>query len=173
MALRHLVKPYPIDRRTVVRGTVALIAAPVASVFPSGCSKTEESQDEPASQTKPDAKTMKIHYLEIVTPNVDAAVALHTQLHGVTFSAPAPNFGGAKIAELDGGGLLGIRAPLRDTEEPVVRPYYLVDNIEEAVASASRAGAEIAMTPTEIPGSGKFAIFIQGGIETGLWQVSE
>ncbi|MGI9243237.1 MAG: VOC family protein [Verrucomicrobiales bacterium] len=114
---------------------------------------------------------MKIHYLEIVTPDADAAVALYTQIHGVTFSAPNPSFGGAKTAELDGGGLLGIRAPLRDTEEPVVRPYYLVDNIEEAVASASRAGAEIAMSPTEIPESGSFAIFIQGGIETGLWQV--
>ncbi len=165
-------KPYPINRRTLVRGTVALIAAPVALIFPSGCSKTEESQDEPDGQTNPETKTMKIHYLEIVTPDMDAAVALYSQLHGVAFGAPNPNFGGARTAELDGGGLLGIRAPLRDTEEPVVRPYYLVENIEEAVASASRAGAEIAMTPTEIPGSGKFAIFIQGGIETGLWQVS-
>jgi len=114
---------------------------------------------------------MKIHYLEIVTPDVESTVALYSQVHEVTFSAPNPNLGGARTAELDGGGMLGVRAPMRDTEKPVVRPYYLVDNIDEAVASATNGGAKIAMAPTEIPGSGKFAIFIQGGIETGLWQV--
>ena len=90
---------------------------------------------------------MKIHYLEIVTPDVDEAVELYSELHGVTFGDPNPNFGGARTAELDGGGLLGIRAPMRDTEEPVVRPYYRVDDIEEAVASAHRVGTQIAMGP--------------------------
>ena len=60
---------------------------------------------------------------------------------------------------------------MRDTETPVVRPYYLVEDIEEAVAVATESGAEIAMMPTDIPGRGRFALFIQGGIETGLWQV--
>lgn len=115
---------------------------------------------------------MEIYYLEIVTPDTDAAVALYSQVHGVTFSDPNPSLGGARTANLDHGGLLGIRAPLRDTETPVVRPYYLVDNIEKAIVSASDSGAEIAMNPTEIPELGTFALFIQGGIETGLWQLS-
>lgn len=156
----------------MLQGTAAAITVPVASLLSSGCSKTEESQDESSSPTNPESESMRIYYLEIVTPEVDAAVALYTEVYGVTFSEPNPNLGGAKTAEFDGGGMLGIRAPLRDTENPVVRPYYLVENIEDAVASASRAGAEIAMAPTDIPGSGKFAIFIQGGIETGLWEVS-
>ncbi len=33
------------------------------------------------------------------------------------------------------------------------------------------AGGEIAHPPMEIPGHGRFAIFIQGGIHHGLWQV--
>lgn len=165
-------KPCLISRRTLLQGTAASIAAPVNSLLLSGCSKTKEAQDKSSRQVDPKSRTMTIHYLEIVTPDVEAAVALHSRLHGVTFSTPNSDFGGARITELDGGGMLGIRAPLRDTEPPVVRPYYLVDDIEEAVASASDAGAEIAMNPTEMPGHGKFAIFIQGGIETGLWQVS-
>ena len=60
---------------------------------------------------------------------------------------------------------------MRDTETPVVRPYYLVEDIEETIAVAAESGAEIAMTPTDIPGRGRFAIFIPGGIEAGLWQV--
>ncbi len=37
------------------------------------------------------------------------------------------------------------------SEEPVVRPYWLVDDIEAAIASAVEAGGEIAHPPMEIP----------------------
>jgi predicted enzyme related to lactoylglutathione lyase len=59
---------------------------------------------------------------------------------------------------------------LRETEEPVVRPYWLVDNIEAAVAAAVKAGGKIAHPPMEIPGHGTFAIYLQGGIDHGFWQ---
>ena len=114
---------------------------------------------------------MKIHYLEIVTPDVDAACALYSMMYGVVFGDADPNLGGARTADLDGGGMLGIRAPLRDTETPVVRPYVLVDDISAAVSAAAEAGAAIAMMPMEIAGYGQFAIVIYGGIESGLWQI--
>jgi uncharacterized protein len=117
------------------------------------------------------ANTMQIHYLEIVTPEVEASVALYSKIYGVSFGAAEESLGGARTAKLANGGALGIRAPLRNTETPVVRPYFLVHDIEKAVAAAAQSGAEIAMQPTEIPGRGKFAILIQGGIESGLWQV--
>jgi predicted enzyme related to lactoylglutathione lyase len=114
---------------------------------------------------------MQIHYLEIVTPEVDASVAFYSKIHGVSFGAAEGSLGGARTAKLANGGTLGIRAPLRNTEAPVVRPYFLVHDIEKAVAAAAQSGAEIAMQPTEIPGRGQFAILIQGAIESGLWQV--
>ena len=43
--------------------------------------------------------------------------------------------------------------------------------IDAAVEAAQAAGGEIAHPPMEIPGHGMFAIFIQGGIHHGLWQV--
>lgn len=70
-----------------------------------------------------------------------------------------------------GGGRIGGRAPLRDTEAPVVRPYVLVDDIAAAVKAAEAAGATVALPPMEIPGQGTFAIYILGGIEHGLWQL--
>lgn len=115
---------------------------------------------------------MQIQYLEIVTPDVDAACTLYSKMHGVTFGDPVMGLGGARTAELAGGGKLGIRPPLRDNETPVVRPYVLVKDIKAAVAAAKgESGAVIAMPPTEIPGHGQFAIVIQGGIESGLWQL--
>lgn len=59
---------------------------------------------------------------------------------------------------------------MRDSEDPVVRPYLLVDDIAAAVKAAEEAGAMVAMPPTEIPGQGTFAIYVQGGIQHGLWQ---
>ena len=111
---------------------------------------------------------MQIRYLEIVTKEVDAVCATYAAVHGVRFGEPDPGRGNARTAALPGGGLLGVRAPMRDTEEPVVRPYWLVDDIEAAVASAVKAGGEVAHPPMEIPGGGKFAIYIQGGINHGL-----
>ena len=66
---------------------------------------------------------------------------------------------------------MGVRAPLRETEEPVVRPYWLVKDIGAAVAAVVEAGGKVAVPPMEIPGHGTFAIYLQGGNDHGLWQI--
>lgn len=114
---------------------------------------------------------MQIHYLEIVTQDVDATCAAYAKAHDVTFSEGEPGLGNARTTALANGGMIGVRAPMHETEEPVVRPYLLVDNIDRAVQAAEAAGAEIAHPPLEIPGLGKFAIYIQGGNHHGLWQL--
>ena len=113
---------------------------------------------------------MQIHYLEIVTKEVDAVCAAYAAANGVQFGKPDTRLGKARTADMPGGGLVGVRAPLRETEAPVVRPYWLVDNIEAAVAAVVEAGGEIAHPPMEIPGHGTFAIYLQGGIDHGFWQ---
>jgi predicted enzyme related to lactoylglutathione lyase len=114
---------------------------------------------------------MQIQYLEIVTPDVDAVCSTYKKVHGVAFGEPDAGLGGARTAELAGGGRIGVRAPMHETEEPVVRPYILVDDIDAAARAAEEAGAEIAHPPMEIPGRGSFAIFIQGGVHHALWQL--
>ena len=113
---------------------------------------------------------MQIHYLEIVTPDVDGVCQAYSQLHGVNFSEPEAGLGNARTGELPDGGKIGVRAPMHETEELVVRPYLLVDDIEAAVKIAVENGGEIAHPPMELPGHGTFAIFIQGGIQHGVWQ---
>ena len=114
---------------------------------------------------------MQIHYLEIVTTDVDAVCRTYAQIHGVTFRDADEHLGGARTAILAGGGMLGVRPPLRDTETPVVRPYILVSDIQAAVDTAAESGAEVALPPMELPGHGTCAIVIHGGIESGLWQI--
>lgn len=114
---------------------------------------------------------MKIQYLEIVTKEVDAVCSAYASAHTLQFSEPDARLGNARTATLAGGGLVGVRPPMRETEEPVVRPYWLVDDIGAAVAAAVRAGGEVAHPPMEIPGHGTFAIYLQGGTDHGLWQL--
>ncbi len=114
---------------------------------------------------------MQIYYLEIVTKEVDAVCATYAAANDVQFSKANAGLGNARTAEMPGGGMVGVRAPMRDSEEPVVRPYWLVDDIKAAVAAAVKAGGELAHPPMEIPGGlGTFAIYLQGGIDHGLWQ---
>ena len=114
---------------------------------------------------------MQIHYLEIVTRDVDAVCSAYAEANGVQFGKPDAGLGNALTATLPGGGLVGVRAPMHESEEPVVRPYWLVDNIEAAIAAAVKAGGEVAHPPMEIPDHGSFAIYILGGVHHGLWQL--
>jgi len=114
---------------------------------------------------------MQIHYLEIVTQEVDSVCATYAAANGAQFGDADAGLGDARTAAMPGGGLVGVRAPMHETEQPVVRPYWLVEDIEAAVAAAVDAGAQVAHPPLEIPGHGTFAIYIQGGVHHGLWQL--
>lgn len=114
---------------------------------------------------------MQIQYLEIVTKDVDAVCAAYAAVHNVQFGEPDARLGNARTAALSNGGLIGVRAALRDNEAPVVRPYWLVNDIETAFAAVVQAGGEIAVPPMEILGHGMFAIYLQGGNDQGLWQL--
>jgi predicted enzyme related to lactoylglutathione lyase len=122
--------------------------------------------------TREGERTVRIYYLEIVTKEMDAVCAAYAAANGAQFGEPDAGLGNARTAAMPGGGLVGVRAPMHETEDPVVRPYWLVDDIEAAVAAAVEAGAEVAHPPMEIPGHGTFAIYIQGGVHHGLWDIS-
>lgn len=125
----------------------------------------------PSASLAPVENAMLVQYLEIVTPDVDATCDALAKMHGVTFADPDPGYGNARTAALAGGGKIGVRAPMREDEAPVVRPYLHTDDIDAAVKAAEAAGAQIAIPPMEIPGQGRFAIYILGGIDHGLWQL--
>lgn len=114
---------------------------------------------------------MKVHYLEFVSHDVDAVCSAYASAHSVTFGQPDEALGGARTCTLPDGSIVGIRAPMRDDEAPVVRPYWLVDDIEQAVAKVAAEGAVIALPPTAMPGRGIFAIYLLGGNDHGLWQL--
>jgi uncharacterized protein len=116
-------------------------------------------------------KNMRIHYLEIVTTDVDAVCSAYAEANNLKFGAPDAGLGNARTSTMSGDCIVGVRAPMHESETPTVRPYWLVDDIEGAVAAALEAGGEIAHPPLEIPGRGTFAIYVLGGVHHGLWQL--
>jgi len=115
-------------------------------------------------------QALLVQYLEIVSSDVDATCSVLSKTHGVTFGEPEAGLGNARTASLEGGGRIGVRAPMAEHEGPIVRPYVLVDDIEAAIEAAEAAGGEFAMRATEIPGHGTFAIYFLGGTQFGLWE---
>ncbi len=63
----------------------------------------------PEQQSEAEA-SMRVQYLEIVTPNVDETCAAG-QGHGVELNQPVPELGNARTADLAGGGRIGVRVP--------------------------------------------------------------
>jgi len=112
-----------------------------------------------------------VHYLEIITADIEAARDLYSEAYGWQFGPTVPELGNAYVATIPGGSICGIRAPMHDQELQGVRTYLRVADIAAATARAAELGAMIALGPTELPGHGTISIYIHSGIEQGLWQV--
>ena len=121
----------------------------------------------------PDEKgrsNMRVHYLEIVCHDVAAQCAALERVHGVSFGPAVADLGQARVAEAPNGSLIGVRAPLAEHEQPIVRTYLEVEDIATAVEEAAAAGAAIAYPPTRQGDTGTWAIYILGDVQIGLWQ---
>ena len=113
---------------------------------------------------------MAVHYLEIISNDVDTLTGLYQRLHGLSFGPPDPDLGQARVATGADGTRVGIRKPLAAHEHPSLRTYLAVEDIQQAVKRAEEHGATVAYPPTRQGPRGTFAIVIQGGVEHGLWQ---
>jgi len=113
---------------------------------------------------------MAIYYLEIVSNDVDTLTELYQRMHGLSFGPPDPDLGQARVATQPDGTLVGIRKPLVAHEQPIMRMYLAVEDIQRAVKKAEEYGATVAYAPTQQGQRGTFGIVIQGDVQHGLWQ---
>lgn len=124
----------------------------------------------PHDTTAVDDPEMRAHYVEIVSTSVGEQRTVLEQAHGLSFGPPVADLGQAQVAETASGTLIGVRAPLSEREQPIVRVYFAVDDITAAVEAAESAGAVLAYPPTVQGETGTWAIYFLDGIQVGLWQ---
>ena len=113
---------------------------------------------------------MRVHYLEFVCDDVAGQCAALEVAHALSFGAAVPELGNARVAEGPDGTRVGVRAPLADHEQPIIRPYLAVDDIALAISQAESKGAMVAYPPTQQGDTGTWAIYILGDLQVGLWQ---
>jgi len=142
--------------------TVCNVLATAALVLLAGC----HAMGEPG----PKGSNLRIHYLEIVCPDVTKQCATLERLHGLSFGPPVADLGEARVAKAADGSLIGVRAPLAAHEQPVTRTYLEVADIARAIKEAEAAGAEVAYPPTQQGDTGTWAIYFLDGVQIGLWQ---
>jgi len=112
----------------------------------------------------------QIHYLEIVCRNVSEQCAALERVLGLSFGPEVADLGEARVAEAPDGSLIGVRAPLAEHEQPIIRAYLEVDDIVKAVNEAEAAGGMVAYPPTRQGNTGTWAIYFLGDVQLGLWQ---
>jgi predicted enzyme related to lactoylglutathione lyase len=145
------------------RRTTCAFLLTAAMALLAGCQSTEMSDQ--IEQPNPN-----VHYLEIVSRDVAAQCAALERVHGLSFGEAVADLGQARVAEAPDGSLIGVRAPLAEHEQPIVRTYLEVEDIAKTVAEAEAAGAMIAYPPTQQGDTGTWAIYVLGEVQIGLWQ---
>ena len=142
---------------------VLAIAAFATTVLVAGF----EAAADPERKGQP---SMRVHYLEIVCDDVAEQCAAMEKVHGLSFGPAVAELGQARVAEAADGSLVGVRAPLAEHEQPIIRTYFEVEDIASVVEQAEAAGAMLAYPPTQQGDTGTWAIYILGGVQFGLWQ---
>ncbi len=135
----------------------------VAMALFAGCRSAETSKSQGAS-------SMRMHYLEIVCRDVAAQCAALERAHGLSFGPEQADLGQARVARAPDGLLIGVRAPLAEHEQPIVRTYLEVEDIARTLEQAEAAGALVAYGPVQQGATGTWAIYVLGEVQIGLWQ---
>src|SRR5688500_1205977 len=142
------------NRREFVTSSFAA-AGLAAAQMPSWAQPAAQA---PPVTTKERSSNMAVHYLEIVSNDVDTLTGLYQRMHGLSFGPPDPDLGQARVATRADGTLVGIRKPLAAHEQPIMRSYFAVEDIQQAVKKAEEHGATVAYPPTRQGQRGTFAI---------------
>jgi hypothetical protein len=61
---------------------------------------------------------MAVHYLEIVSNDVDTLTTLYQHMHGFSFGLPDPDLGQARVATRTDGTLVASGSPWRRMSRP-------------------------------------------------------
>ena len=114
----------------------------------------------------------QFHWNELMTHDVEKAKKFYAETMGWTYDAmPIPE-GGTYTLAMSGGipvaGILDVNGPDFDGTPESWMPYIAVDNVDERVKMATKAGAKVVTPAFEIPGVGRIVILQEpGGASVG------
>ncbi|MGO9699169.1 MAG: VOC family protein [Xanthobacteraceae bacterium] len=109
----------------------------------------------------------QFHWNELMTRNVEQAKKFYAETMGWSYDAmPMPGGSTYTIAMADGkpaAGIFDINGPeYKDVPESWM-PYIAVDNVDERVKKATKAGAKVMKPAFDVPNVGRIAILLEPG----------
>jgi uncharacterized protein len=111
-------------------------------------------------------------WIELFTPDTDAAVEFYGGLLGWTATEPDEAFGGYRMFLRDGEPVAGLMRNDGTMGGPNAWTVYLdVDDAAETVERARSAGAEVVAGPMQVGDLGHMAVLVDpAGAPVGAWQ---
>lgn len=113
-------------------------------------------------------------WVDLGSPDLDAAKAFYGQLFGWTTVGLGPEAGGYDIFQLNGVAVAGV-GPLQGAGQPSAWTSYIsTDDVDSAVKRIEAAGGAVFMPPMDVMESGRMAIAADTtGAVFGIWQPRE
>jgi uncharacterized protein len=106
-------------------------------------------------------ETGSLVWTELMTPDTNQAGAFYSGLFG--WRPQSMDMGGGMTytvfnrGDVGAGGMMGIPPDMQGVP-PHWKPYFAVENADATVAKATQLGGKLIVPPTDIPGTGRFAI---------------
>src|SRR5215472_13827000 len=119
------------------------------------------------------------NWVDLQTPNQDAAKAFYSGLFGWTYDdQPMPDGPVYSMAMLGGHTVAAIAPQSPEMAAAGVPPmwntYIAVDSVEEAVGKVEAAGGKVAMAPFDVMDAGRMAFVMDpAGAPVALWQANQ
>ena len=112
-------------------------------------------------------------WVDIVQPDLGAAMAFYGQLFGWEFEVRTPPGAPNRYAYARKDGLLvaGVGSPAAGDDRSGWTTYVWVESADETAAAVTAHGGQVLTTPVDIPGAGRVAVCADpSGAVFGLWQ---
>ena len=107
------------------------------------------------------------YWNELMTRDVERAKKFYGETLGWTFDSMAMLGGGtywiAKAGGVSAGGVFDISGPeFKNVPESWI-PYIAVDNVDERIKKATKAGARVMKPAFDVPGVGRIVMLLEPG----------
>ncbi len=111
-------------------------------------------------------------WIELFTPDTDAAAAFYGRLFGWTATEPDEQYGGYRMFEREGRPVAGLMRKDASMPGPSTWSVYLAtDDTAATVTKAREAGAQVVVEPMQVGDLGHMAMLVDpSGAAVGAWQ---
>ena len=111
------------------------------------------------------------NWLDLATPDLDAAVSFYSGLFGWQFQSGGPEVGGYGLFQLDGKSVAGGMTVPPDQAPTSWTVYFQSQDADATVKAAEQAGGSAPFQPMDVMDLGRMAVLADpAGALFGLWQ---